>query len=137
MFSLCPFPFFVSFTFIVYIGNFNLWWAKKQKCKVIYCSDTTGETPGKILYFQFPNPKTKRKKGEIWLNNIISGYNISSYKIMLSVVTTSMAIEMQAKLLGYVPRRRTLKFEALPNILKHNLFSIVNINCETADRIQI
>ena len=39
---------------------------------------------------------------------------------------------MQAKLLGYEPKQRTLKPEALPTILNNKVFSIVNINYETA-----
>ena len=33
--------------------------------KATYCSNTTGKTPGKKSYFQFPNPKTERKRGEM------------------------------------------------------------------------
>ena len=44
-------------TFLVYVGKFNLWWAEMRSCEVIYYSNTTGKTPGKISCFPFPNPK--------------------------------------------------------------------------------
>ena len=43
---------------------------------------------------------------------------------------------MQAKLLGHELKQRNLKPETLPTILKQKGFRIVNINCETADRIR-
>ena len=58
-------------------------------CKAIYCINTTEKTPNhvipKIFCLQFPNPKTEREQAEIWLNNISSGYNISTYKIVYTV----------------------------------------------------
>ena len=39
-------------------------------CKGIYYSNPIGNTPGKTLYFLFPNPKTERK-------NTSTGYNIN------------------------------------------------------------
>ena len=44
-------------------------------CKVIYCSSTTEKTSDKMSYFQFPNLKNERKRAEIWLKNISTGYN--------------------------------------------------------------
>ena len=48
----------LSFTFLVYVGKFNLWQAEMTSSEAIYCSNTTGKTPDKISYFAFPNPKT-------------------------------------------------------------------------------
>ena len=42
---------------------------------------------------------------------------------------------MQTKLLGYEPKQRTLKTEALPTIVKHKVFNIVNTNCKRSDGI--
>ena len=57
--------------------------------KAVYCINTTEKTPDhvipKILCFQIPNPKIEKEEAEMWLNNIISGYNISTYEVMLSV----------------------------------------------------
>ena len=39
-------------------------------CKLIYCSNKTGNNPGKISYFQVHYTKTERK-------NISNGYNIN------------------------------------------------------------
>ena len=62
-------------------------------CKAVYCINTTGKTPDhvipKISCFQFSNPKSERKQAEIWLNNVSSGYNISTYKMVLSVSRNS------------------------------------------------
>ena len=83
-------------------------------CKTIYCINTTEKTPDKISCLQFPNPKTEREQAEIWLNNISSGYNISTYKMMLSVARNSEAWSS-------------------PNYIEA---SIVNINIKTADWIR-
>ena len=85
-----------------------------SSCKTIYCINTTEKTPDKISCLQFPNPKTEREQAEIWLNNISSGYNISTYKMMLSVARNSEAWSS-------------------PNYIEA---SIVNINIKTADWIR-
>ena len=58
-FFSCSWIFFLclSFTFLVYVGKFNLWGAEMTSCEAIYCRNTTGKTPDKISYFPFPNPK--------------------------------------------------------------------------------
>ena len=91
--------------------------SKNPSCKAIYCSNTTGNSPGKI-YFQFPNPKIERKQAEIWLKNISTGYNINTFKFSKDDVTCShhfhencFQIDMTAKLVGYEPKRRTLKLK--------------------------
>ena len=83
-------------------------------CKAIYCSNRTGKTVGKISYFQFPNPKTERKRAEIWLKKISTGYNINTFKFLKDDVICShhfhencFQIDMKDKLLGYEPKRRT------------------------------
>ena len=63
-------------------------------CKAIYCINTTEKTLDHVIpeiCFQFPNPKTEREQAEIWLNNISSGYNIGTYKMVLSVSRNSEA----------------------------------------------
>ena len=92
---LVSFFIFVSFTFIAYAGNFNLWWVKVSSCKAIYCSNTTGKTPGKISYFQFPNPNPERQWGQIWFNNFSARYNINM--MMLYVVVNSIEIAFNSK----------------------------------------
>ena len=103
-------------------------------CKVIYCRNTTGKTPGKISYFQFPNLKTERKRAEIWLKNISTGYNINTFKFSKDDVFCShrfhencFQIYMKAKLVGYEPKRRTLKPGVLPTIFKHKAFHFINM----------
>ena len=59
-------------------------------CKQIYCNNTTGNTPGKISYFQLPNPKTERKRAEIWLKNISTGYNINTCNFLKDDVICSL-----------------------------------------------
>ena len=116
------FPWFlflcVSFMFIVYVGNFNLWWPKMASCKAIYSTNTTEKTPDhvipKVLCFQFPNPNIEKKQAEIWLNDISVGYNISTYTMVLSVSRNSEAW-------------------SIPNYIEA---SIVNINIKTADWIR-
>ena len=83
-------------------------------CKTIYCINTTEKTPDKISCLQFPNPKTEREQAEIWLNNISSGYNISTYKMVLSI---SMNLEAWSS----------------PNYTE---VSILNINVKTADWVR-
>ena len=60
--------------------------------KAIYCRNKPGKTPDKISYFQFPSPETEGNRGEIWLKNICTGYNINTCQTMFSVVTISMEI---------------------------------------------
>ena len=86
--SLFSFFVCVSFMFIVHVRNFNLWWPEILSCEAVYCINTTEKTPNHVIpkiCFQFPNPKTEREETEIWLNNIISGYNIT-YKMVLSLL---------------------------------------------------
>ena len=66
-----------------------------SSCKAIYCSNTIGKTPGKISYFQFPNPNPERKWGQIWFNNFSAGYNINM--MMLYVVVNSIVIAFNSK----------------------------------------
>ena len=62
----------------------------------------------------FPNPKTERKRAEIWLINVSTGYN----KYVQDNAVSSQhfhgnyfQIDMQAKLLEYEPMRRTLSLK--------------------------
>ena len=52
-----------------------------SSCKAIYCYNSTRKTPGKILCFQFLNPKTGRKRAEIWLKNITNQISNLSFFI--------------------------------------------------------
>ena len=56
-FVFCFGSFFV-FTFVVYVGKFNLWRTEMTSCEAIYFNNTTRKTPDKISYFPSPNPKT-------------------------------------------------------------------------------
>ena len=46
--NTCHFPcilfWFLCPLHLLYVCNFNLWWAKKPNCRAIYCSNTTGKT---------------------------------------------------------------------------------------------
>lgn len=114
-------------------------------CKAICCRGNwkAGKTHGKISYSQFPNPKTERKPAKAWLKNISTGYNINTLKFSRDDVICShcshencFEADMKAKLLGYEPKRRTLKPRALPTIFKHKVFHIINMNDETAEGIR-
>ena len=102
-------------------------------CKAICCRGNwkAGKTHGKISYFQFPNPKTERKPAGTWLKNISTGYNINTFKFSKDDVICShrshencFQADMKAKLLGYEPKRRTLKTRALPTILNTKFFTL-------------
>ena len=47
---LASFFVFASFTFLAYVGSFNLWWAKIPSCKPSYSISTTRKSPGKIYF---------------------------------------------------------------------------------------
>ena len=80
------------------------------------------------------------------MNNISSGYNIN--KMALSVVTIFMEIVFKLTrtqnlfLWVWAEARNSevlstiLNLEALPTILKHKVFRVVNINWKTTDRIR-
>ena len=109
-FTCFRFHFYVLY---IYCTCWRLFIYDEQKCKVIYCRNTTWKTPDKI-YFQLPNPKTERKQAEIWLNNISTGYN----KYLQDDVFCShhfhgncIQIDMQAKLFWHKPKGRTVKPE--------------------------
>ena len=62
-------------------------------CKAVYCSNTHyWNTPGKIPFFQFPNPETERKRAEMWLKNIGTGYDTSTLHKKLSQYAKSVAL---------------------------------------------
>ena len=123
--------------------NFNSRWAKISSCKKIYCGNTTGNTPGKVSYFQCPSPKTERKQAEIGLKTINTRYNTNTFKFLKDDVICSFhfhqncfQIDVKAKLLGDELKGRTLKLGTLPTIFKHKVFHIINMNSETAGGIR-
>ena len=97
-------------------------------CKALYCINKTEKTLDhvmpKVLCFQFPNPKPERVQAEILLNNISSGYNISTYKMMLSPnYTEARIVILMLKLIG---SDLTSNSKLMSN-MSHDLFITPNI----------
>lgn len=113
-------------------------------CQAYGCANTSGKSPGKISYFHFPDPNKEKARAEKWLHNIGTGYNLQSFKFSRSKVVCSdhfhencFEIDMQAKLMGYLPKRRNLRPGALPSIFKHRVYDMINMDGEmviTKDR---
>lgn len=108
-----------------------------EQCRVVWRSTAVTQTErllAKCHFFQFPNPKTERKRAEIWLKNISTGCNINIFKFSKDDVVCShhlhencFQIDIKAKLLGYEPKRRTPKLGAFPTIFKHTKFFTLEI----------
>ena len=56
--------------------------------------------------------------------------------MMLYFHDNCFQVDVKVKLLGFEPRRRTLRPGALPTIFKHKVFHIINMNGETANGIR-
>nr|XP_054774718.1 uncharacterized protein LOC129282885 [Lytechinus pictus] len=95
-------------------------------CQAYGCSVRPGENNHKSA-FSIPNPIRDRERCAQWLHNIgTDKFDIKTYKYNASRVVCEDHFELdcfredvRAKIMGYTPRKKMLKSDAIPTIFVH------------------
>ena len=106
-------------------------------CQAYQCANTSGKTPGKKSYFQFPDPVKEKDRAEKWLFNIGTGHTVNKFNFNKNKVVCSdhfhencFVVDKIAEYLGHEPKKRFLKDGAIPTIFKYKTYKEINMNGE-------